>query len=68
MIPAAYPIGTPGFAWSDAERALWLARQTRRRSYAADVLGAHAFEVLVCQTGGDALAMLREAWQRMEHA
>ena len=40
MIPAAYPIGTPGFAWGDAERALWLARQTRRRSYATDVLGA----------------------------
>jgi CheY-like chemotaxis protein len=25
----------------------------------SDVLGAHAFEVLVCQTGGDALARWR---------
>jgi len=35
-----YPIGTPGVAWGDAERAQWLSRQTRQRSYEADVLGA----------------------------
>ena len=37
---ATYPIGTPGQPWGDAERATWLSRQTRQRSYAADVLGA----------------------------
>ncbi|MEC7816037.1 MAG: M14 family metallocarboxypeptidase [Pseudomonadota bacterium] len=36
--PAAYPIGTPGMPWGDAERAQWLSRQTRQRSYEADVL------------------------------
>ncbi|WP_460734016.1 M14 family metallopeptidase [Lysobacter tyrosinilyticus] len=36
--PATYPIGTPGVAWGAAERALWLSRQTRHRSYAAEVL------------------------------
>ncbi len=35
-----YPIGTPGQPWTDAERAAWLARQTRQRSYADDVLSA----------------------------
>jgi Succinylglutamate desuccinylase / Aspartoacylase family len=30
---APYPIGTPGIAWGEAERAQWLSRQTRRRSY-----------------------------------
>ncbi len=34
-----YPIGTPGVAWGDAERAAWLARQSTKRSYADDVLG-----------------------------
>jgi hypothetical protein len=34
----AYPIGTPGQPWGDAERALWRSRQQRRRSYASDVL------------------------------
>jgi hypothetical protein len=38
--PAPYPIGTPGRPWGDAEKAEWLARQTRKRSYAADVLSA----------------------------
>ena len=38
--PAAYPIGTPGSPWGDAEKAEWLARQTRQRSYEADVLSA----------------------------
>jgi hypothetical protein len=36
----AYPIGTPGIAWGDAERAQWLSRQTRRRSYETDVVAA----------------------------
>lgn len=35
---APYPIGTPGQPWGDAERALWLARQRRQRSYSDDVL------------------------------
>lgn len=33
-----YPIGTPGQPWGDAERATWLARQVKQRSYADDVL------------------------------
>lgn len=37
--PSPYPIGTPGQPWGAAERAAWLARQTRQRSYADDVLG-----------------------------
>jgi len=37
---AAYPIGTPGHPWGDAEKAEWLAQQTRKRSYADDVLSA----------------------------
>ena len=35
---APYPIGTPGQPWGDAEKAQWLSRQTRQRSYATDVL------------------------------
>ena len=35
---STYPIGTPGQRWGDAERALWLSRQTRHRSYATDVV------------------------------
>ena len=35
---AAYPIGTPGQPWGAAERAEWLSRQQRRRSYADEVL------------------------------
>jgi hypothetical protein len=35
-----YPIGTPGVPWGAPERAAWLARQARQRSYAADVLVA----------------------------
>ncbi|MEG3190862.1 M14 family metallopeptidase [Lysobacter sp. D1-1-M9] len=35
-----YPIGTPGMPWGDAERADWLSRQTRQRSYEADVMSA----------------------------
>jgi hypothetical protein len=33
-----YPIGTPGTPWGAAEKAAWLARQQRRRSYADEVL------------------------------
>ena len=36
--PAFYPIGTPGVAWGETERDQWRARQSRRRSYAQDVL------------------------------
>ncbi|WP_322997182.1 M14 family metallocarboxypeptidase [Castellaniella sp.] len=35
-----YPIGTPGTAWGANEKSLWLARQTRHRSYADLVLAA----------------------------
>ena len=37
---APYPIGTPGIPWGDAEKAEWVARQRRQRSYADDVLAA----------------------------
>ncbi len=37
-MPAPYPIGTPGSAWSAAEISTWRSRQARKRSYAADVL------------------------------
>jgi hypothetical protein len=33
-----YPVGTPGQPWGEAERAQWLARQVKQRSYADDVL------------------------------
>jgi hypothetical protein len=33
-----YPIGTPGQPWGEAEKAQWLSRQMRQRSYASDVL------------------------------
>lgn len=35
---APYPIGTPGNPWGPAEVAVWLSRQTRQRSYEANVL------------------------------
>ncbi|MGH8153670.1 MAG: M14 family metallopeptidase [Rhodanobacteraceae bacterium] len=35
---AFYPIGILGTPWGDAEKAEWLARQRRQRSYAGDVL------------------------------
>lgn len=35
-----YPIGTPGKPWGDNERAEWLSRQARQRSYEQDVLAA----------------------------
>lgn len=40
MSSRTYPVGTPGKPWGDAERATWLSRQSRQRSYAADVLTA----------------------------
>ncbi len=33
-----HPTGTPGQPWGDAERALWLSRQVRQRSYVDDVV------------------------------
>jgi hypothetical protein len=36
----SYPIGIAGQPWGDAEKASWLSRQVRRRSYEADVLKA----------------------------
>lgn len=35
-----YPIGTPGRPWVAADTAAWLSRQSRKRSYEADVLSA----------------------------
>ncbi len=35
---AFYPIGTPGQPWGDAEKAGWLARQVRHRSYTDEVV------------------------------
>jgi hypothetical protein len=37
MTHTPYPIGTPGIAWGDAERAQWLAQQVRKRSYTSEV-------------------------------
>jgi hypothetical protein len=37
-IQAFYPIGTPGTPWGEAEKAEWLGRQRKQRSYADDVL------------------------------
>ena len=34
-----YPIGTPGVAWGDAEKAQWRQQQHKQRSYADEVLG-----------------------------
>ncbi|HUQ08727.1 MAG TPA: M14 family metallocarboxypeptidase [Steroidobacteraceae bacterium] len=36
--PLRYPVGTPGVAWGARERADWLARQRKLRSYADDVV------------------------------
>jgi hypothetical protein len=36
--PSAYPVGTAGVPWSAAERAQWLVRQHRKRSYLHDVV------------------------------
>jgi hypothetical protein len=35
---ATYPIGTPGIPWGDNEVAVWLSRQTIKRSYTAAVV------------------------------
>lgn len=35
-----YSIGAPGVPWGDAERAQWLSRQVRHRSYRNDVVSA----------------------------
>jgi hypothetical protein len=35
----AYPIGTPGIPWGDAEKAEWRAGQDRKRSYVDEVVG-----------------------------
>ncbi|WP_445145826.1 M14 family metallopeptidase [Dyella sp. Tek66A03] len=35
---APYPIGMPGQPWGSAEVAIWLSQQTRKRSYATEVL------------------------------
>lgn len=40
QVNLAYPIGNPGTPWGDRERAQWLARQRKQRSYAADVVAA----------------------------
>jgi hypothetical protein len=34
----SYPIGTPGKAWGDAEKSAWRRQQSRKRSYADEVL------------------------------
>ena len=36
--PNPYPVGTPGVPWGQAEVEEWRSRQTRKRSYEADVL------------------------------
>lgn len=33
-----YPIGTPGIPWDEAEKALWLSKQSVKRSYQNEVL------------------------------
>jgi hypothetical protein len=48
----AYPIGTPGRPWGEAERILWRSRQSRQRRYDHDVLArierpADGFEKVV---------------------
>ncbi|KTF40835.1 M14 family metallopeptidase [Xanthomonas translucens] len=40
--PAFYPIGTPGVSWGAAEKAAWLTRQQRRRSYQDEVVAVIA--------------------------
>ncbi len=39
-LDAFYPIGTPGMPWGLAEKAVWLSRQRRQRSYQTDVVAA----------------------------
>jgi hypothetical protein len=68
-----HPVGTPGQAWSEADRAQWRAAQQRQRAYADEVLRpiaalADRFEVLPYGelVHGDerhALKALRNRWQ-----
>jgi hypothetical protein len=37
-VSSFYPIGTPGTPWGNAERAAWLSKQSRQRSYVTDVV------------------------------
>jgi hypothetical protein len=51
----AYPIGTPGKPWGEAEIAAWRARQVKQRDYSQDVLTAieslrDAFDVTIYGT------------------
>jgi hypothetical protein len=48
-----FPIGTPGVAWGDAEKAAWRARQFIKRSYDGDVRRR--------------LEHLSAAWERIEY-
>ncbi|WIH04344.1 M14 family metallocarboxypeptidase [Xanthomonas translucens pv. graminis] len=50
---AFYPIGTPGVPWGAAEKAAWLARQQRRRSYQDEVVAV--------------IARLRGQWDVVEY-
>ncbi|HEY6124745.1 MAG TPA: hypothetical protein VIV63_08845, partial [Steroidobacteraceae bacterium] len=38
IVDRFYPIGIPGKAWGAAERAQWLARQRKLRSYADEIV------------------------------
>ncbi|MGO4221859.1 M14 family metallocarboxypeptidase [Lysobacter sp. TAF61] len=38
-VQAFYPIGIPGQAWGETEKAQWLSRQTRHRSFESEVRG-----------------------------
>lgn len=40
IVERFYPIGTPGTPWGDPEKAAWLMRQRKQRSYADDVVAA----------------------------
>ena len=61
-----YPIGTPGVAWGEPERAAWRNRQVRVRSYARDVATrvealAGRFDIVAYGSlayGADAYALL----------
>jgi hypothetical protein len=57
--PTPYPIGTPGTPWGDAERADWLSRQQRQRSYADEVLS-------VIESLGDRFELLE--YGRLDYA
>ena len=37
-VQPVYPVGTPGVAWRDAEKAAWRARQRKQRSYGDEVV------------------------------